>query len=130
MDDALFELSEKVESDRERNMYFEAMREIRLKRNAMQENFDEEMIRCFGSLSGNHAAVHVQDDDDDDELTLMELDEVEDNLAIDNMISKARPHFEDDLFAVTERLKVVLRMKTIAEDDNPLDPKAICESFP
>ncbi len=31
VDDALFELSDKVDNDRERNMYFEAMREIRLK---------------------------------------------------------------------------------------------------
>ncbi|MFT5659312.1 MAG: hypothetical protein ACI9KN_002595, partial [Gammaproteobacteria bacterium] len=127
MDDALFELSEKVGSDRERNMYFEAMREIRLKRNALQENFDEEMIGCFSRLSGHTAAVSLEDEDD--ELTLMELDDVEDGLAIDNMISKARPHFEDDLFAVTERLKIVLRHKNIAEDDNPLDPKAICDSF-
>lgn len=129
MDDALFELSEKVESDRERNMYFEAMRGIRLKRNAMQEKFDEEMILCFVNLSGHKVAAHSQADDEDEELTLMELDDVEDSLAIDNMISKARPHFEDDLFAVTERLKIVLRLKTITEDDNPLDPKAICESF-
>lgn len=127
-DDALFELSEKVESDRERNMYFDAMREIRLKRDTMQERFDEEMIACFSRLSGSHSGASLPSVDDD-ELTLMELDEVEDNLAIDNMISKARPHFEDDLFAVTERLKVVLRQNAIAEDDNPLDPKAICESF-
>jgi hypothetical protein len=129
MDDALFELSEKVENDRERNMYFEAMREIRLKRDVMQERFDREMINCFSRLSDNDTDASLSSDDDDSELTLMELDEVEDNLAIDNMISKARPHFEDDLFAVTERLKIVLRQNTIDEDDNPLDPKAICESF-
>jgi hypothetical protein len=45
------------------------------------------------------------------------------------MISRARPHFEDDLFAVTERLKLVIRRKEINEDENPLDPKAICECF-
>ena len=41
VDDALFELSEKVDSDSDRSMYFDAMREIRLKRKALQEKFDD-----------------------------------------------------------------------------------------
>lgn len=127
VDDALFELSDKVSNDRERNMYFEALREIRLKREGLQQNFDYEMKLNFEQfVKGKNLA---QADDEEDELTLVELDDLEDNIAIDNMISKARPHFEDDLFAVTERLKLVLRRKQIDADENPLDPKAICDSF-
>lgn len=127
VDDALFELSDKVSNDRERNMYFEALREIRLKREGLQQNFDYEMKLNFEQfVKGKNSA---QADDEENELTLVELDDLEDNIAIDNMISKARPHFEDDLFAVTERLKLVLRRKQIDADENPLDPKAICDSF-
>jgi hypothetical protein len=127
VDDAMFELSDKVDNDRERNMYFEAMREIRLKRDGLQQHFDYEMQQCFKSfISGKPAAQELEDED---ELTLVELDDLEDNIAIENMISRARPHFEDDLFAVTERLKLVIRRKEINEDENPLDPKAICECF-
>jgi hypothetical protein len=127
MDDALFELSEKAETDRQRSMYFEAMREIRLKRSILQQGFDEAMEACFNQFSQNQSLTFLQEDSD--ELTLVELDDLEDAIAIDNMISKARPHFEDDLFAVTERLKLVLHRKEIDEDLNPLDPKAICDSF-
>ncbi|MEM7561574.1 MAG: DUF1631 domain-containing protein [Pseudomonadota bacterium] len=128
VDDALFELSDKVDNDRERNMYFEAMREIRLKRSGIQKNFDYEIQNNFdGFIKGRKTPDDI--DDDDDELTLVELDDLEDNIAIENMISKARPHFEDDLFAVSERLKAVLKRKEIAQDDNPLDPKSICDSF-
>ncbi len=127
VDDALFELSDKVDNDRERNMYFEAMREIRLKREFLQKEFDNEMRQCFERFVGGKTAETSVDDDD--ELTLVELEDLEDSIAIDNMISKARPHFEDDLFAVTERLKAVLRRREISEDENPLDPKAICDSF-
>ena len=127
VDDAMFELSDKVDNDRERNMYFEAMREIRLKRDGLKKHFDYEMQQCFKSfITGKPVA---QAADDEEELTLVELDDLEDNIAIENMISRARPHFEDDLFAVTERLKLVLRRKEIDEDKNPLDPKAICECF-
>ena len=128
VDDAMFELSDKVDNDRERNMYFEAMREIRLKRDGLKKHFDYEMQQYFSNFIGGKKTAR-KDDDDEDELTLVELDDVEDNIAIENMIKRARPQFEDELFAVTERLKLVVRRKEIDEDKNPLDPKAICDCF-
>ena len=127
VDDALFDLSEKVDNDHERTLYFESMREIRLKRKTIQANFDEELKQSFDRLIMNKSipAQHQGSD----ELSLVELSEVEDRLAIDNMISKARPYFDDDLFAVVERFKVILHRKQINDDQNPLDPKAICNSF-
>ncbi len=127
IDDALFGLSEKAESDRERNLYFEAMREIRIKRSLIQLGFDQAMEASFAQLIQDSASNVVAIDPD--ELTLVELDDIEDSIAVDNMISKARPNFEDDLFAVVERLKVVLQRDEIDEDINPFDPRAICNSF-
>ena len=127
VDDSLFELADKVDNDRQRNMYFEAMREIRLKRDGIKQNFDFEMHAHFDQFINGKSAV--DEDDDEGELTLVELDDLEDSIAIENMVSKARPRFEDDLFAVTERLKIVLRREEIDEDENPFDPKAICDSF-
>ena len=127
VDDALFDLADKVDNDRDRNMYFEAMREIRLKREGIKQNFDYELQAHFDRFIKGKAAV--ESIDDGEELTLVELDDLEDAIAIENMVSKARPHFEDELFAVSERLKIILKRDAIEEDDNPLDPKAICESF-
>jgi hypothetical protein len=130
VDDAMFELSDKVDNDRERNMYFEAMREIRVKREALKKRFGHEMQQGFNRfITGKPLSREADDEDDEDELTLIEFDDLEDNIAIENMISRARPYFEDDLFAVTERLKLILRRKEIDEDENPLDPKAICDCF-
>jgi hypothetical protein len=127
VDDALFQLSDKVDNDRERNMYFEAMREIRLKRDALKRKFDEEIQQSFErSLPGKK----VNDaEEDDTELTLIEYDDLEDSIAIRNMIARARPQFEDELFAVSERLKLVLKCDSLEADDNPLDPQAICDCF-
>ncbi len=127
VDDAMFERSDKVDNDRERTMYFEAMREIRLKRDSLKNSFDDEMKQCFDNfITGDPVA---SDADAMGELTLLELSVQEDNIAIQAMISRARPHFEDDLFAVTERLKLVLRREEINADKNPLDPKSICDCF-
>ena len=128
VDDALFELSDKVDNDKERNMYFEAMREIRLMRDGMKQRFDDEMQNCFDRLDDPRGKTDASAEQEE-ELTLIELDELEDNIAIDNMIARARPQFEDDLFAVTERLKLVLKCKELGQDENPLDPRAICASF-
>ena len=130
VDDALFTLSDKVDNDKERNMYFEAMREVRLKRDAIKREFDDEMQNCFGrAFRGNAKTQTGNDAEDETELTLLEYDDLEDNIAISNMISRARPQFEDELFAVTERLKLVLMRKSLEQDENPLDPRAICDCF-
>lgn len=127
IDDSLFELSDKAKNDSDRNMYFDAMREIRLKRDSIKDTFNHELEQKFSKLLNNEfskKSVEISS-----ELSLLDQDELEDSLAIDNMISKARPHFEDELFAISERLKAILSRKDISEDQNPLDPKSICDSF-
>ena len=130
VDDALFELSDKVDNDRERNQYFKAMREVRLKRDAIKREFDQEIQDCFGRVARGKSATKTSEvDEDDTELTLLEHDDLEDNIAISNMISRARPQVENELLAVTERLKLVLKRDSLEAGENPLDPKAICDCF-
>ena len=128
VDDSLFELADKVDNDRQRNMYFEAMREIRLKRESIKQTFDEEMARSFDRAAKSRTETDPEDDDAT-ELTLLEYEDLEDDIAIRNMVSRARPQFEDELFAVSERLKLVLKIEELKDDDNPLDPNAICKCF-
>ena len=127
VDDAMFERSDKVDNDRERTMFFEAMREIRLKRDSLKNQFDQEMRQRFDDFISDIPSARKTDGMG--ELTLLELSDLEDNIAIEAMISRARPHFEDDLFAVTERLKLVLEREEIDADRNPLDPRCICDCF-
>jgi len=127
LDDALFGLSDKVDNDTERNLYFKAMREIRLQREDLRQKFIAELTQSFDRALGGESATAR--DDDGDELTLIELDELEDKIAIGNMVTRARPRFEEELFALSERLKLVLKRKTFTESENPLDPKSICECF-
>ena len=81
VDDAMFELSDKVENDRERNLYFEAMREIRLKRDGLKKHFDYEMQQCFNNLITGKPVAQIENDEE--ELSLVELDDLEDDLEED-----------------------------------------------
>ena len=127
IDDSLFELSDKAKSNLDRNMYFDAMREIRLKRDSIKETFNNELEQKFSVLLSPQSVKKKTSENN--ELSLLDQDELEDSLAIDNMISKARPHFEDELFAIAERIKATLNLKDLSDDQNPLDPKSICDSF-
>jgi hypothetical protein len=65
VDDSLFELSEKAENDRERNMYFEAMREIRLKREGLKQHFDYEMkLRFDQFVKGGDTGDNLDDEEE------------------------------------------------------------------
>ncbi len=129
IDDALFDLSEKVGNDRERTMYFDAMRLVRIKRKAIEQGFDEAMQGAFDHLVMNRPGSTEKPGLDELELSLVDDEVLEDQIAIDNMISKARPRYEDDLFALRERLREVLHRSDIDPDDNPFDPRALCEGF-
>ena len=127
IDDTLFELSDKVDNDAQRNMYFESMREVRLKREGIKQNFDFELHELFDRFVG--AKSDAESSDDEEELTLVEFDDLEDDIAVKNMVSRARSQFEDDLFAVVARLNILLEREDISADDNPFDPRSICDSF-
>jgi hypothetical protein len=127
VDDALFEFAKKAETDNERNLYFEAMRNLRLNRKNLERDFDAGIKRGFDALITNEPSKQAAIDEG--ELSLVDQSEVEDQLAIDNMITKALPQFEDDLYAVEERLKVILHRSRISKGRNPLNPQTICESF-
>ena len=129
VDDALFDLSEKAGSDQVRTRYFDAMRLVRLKRKAIEEGFDVAMQQSFDNLMLERSPLPQKQDDGELELSLVDHEELEDKLAIDNMVSRARPQFEDELFAIRERLRTVLHRKQVPADLNPFDPLAICDSF-
>ena len=129
VDDALFDLSEKVDNDRDRTMYFDAMRLVRLKRQAIESGFAEAMQRAFDDLMLERGSSPQPAVDGELELSLVAHEEIEDQLAIEGMISRARPRFEDELYALRERLRTVLHRKEVDPDQNPFDPKAISESF-
>ncbi len=128
VDDALFELADKVETNQEHTLYFEAMREIRLKAASIKQKFEDEMSDQFEIFSG--AKLDIEEiTQGEPEMALIELDELEDSIAIQNMISKARPLFELELFALNQRIMTVLNREEVHESDCPIDPKAICFAF-
>ncbi len=136
VDDALFDRVNQSENAADHNVYFDTMREMRLKRSDINAEFKKR----FGVLSEaviKRVRVTGKDDkkkpdtDEGTEHELQMLDEtaLEESLALTTMVSKTRSVCQRELFPLDKRMAVILGQKEIAEDDNPLGPQIICQAF-
>lgn len=130
-DDLFFDLSSRATSNAEQNLYFESMRELRFKKaaaiNAFKQNFEQNFLSL--SQAGTSARAPVQENLNADNLTLVQNDTLEQEVAIAGMIAKARTNCQEAIYHLTTRLDYLIPRLTIDQDNNPLDPEQICRSF-
>lgn len=134
-DDLFFDLSGRAVSNTEQNLYFESMREIRLKKGVVKETFKRDFANSFKALT--EAEKNTGDDSNQKDLTadtldglsLLGNDQLEVKVAISGMTTKARNKYQEELYHLTCRLDYLIKHKTINETDNPLEPEAICLLF-
>lgn len=132
VDDALFDMAEKAENTTAQTNLFDGMREVRRKRPLMERLFHEGVTERFNKFSEGKA-VTVGDDkaeeSSQDGLSLVEDEALEEGLAISAMVGKADNRFARSLYALEQRLSVLVGGSKIESDSNPLSPRAICECF-
>lgn len=130
IDDALFELADRAESNAVQNMYFESMREVRIKRRGIELGFIREVNQAFRSLAGVTAKTDTSVIElSGDELSLVANDELDELVAFDSMVVKACRRFEKPLQELTTRLNTVIEASEVTADNNPFGPEIICRSF-
>lgn len=127
IDDALFALADKADNNTLQSLYFEAMREIRLRKDAMLGKFAARYHKEFlDTLHSGHAPsvepVSL-------ELALINDDELEETIAVRNMIEKAAELHADALYCLSQRLEAAMHGVAIDEKNNPFGPAVLCEAF-
>ena len=136
VDDALFDRVNQSENAADHSVYFDTMREMRLKRQDINAEFkkrfaelSEEVVQRARATSGD--GDDKSNTDGGAELKLEMLDEtaLEESLAVANMVSKIRGVCHDELFSLDKRMALILGQKEIGEDDNPLGPQIVCQAF-
>jgi len=131
VDDSLFELANNARSNNEQNRYFEAMREIRIKRKGVERHYQNIISRFFADPPGSEppraespaAPVNAET------LSLVGNDELEEQVAVNAMISKARAYFQGPLIQLQARFTQVYPGATEESPVNPLAPEHICHAF-
>lgn len=128
IDDSLFELADKSESNQQQTLYFDAMREARLENETMQKAYFEALSQGFDDAltKGLPAKVRASAAD---KMGLMDDDELEESLAITNMVSSAEIRNKEALYGLTARLNYLVEDIEITQENNPLHPRVLFGAF-
>ncbi|PAU80061.1 hypothetical protein CK501_10435 [Halovibrio salipaludis] len=131
IDDALFELANGARSNNDQNRYFETMREIRIKRKGIEKQFREALTNLFRKPPGSNAEeAHDQPQSvDADSLSLVDNDDLEEQVAINAMVTKATVSFQGPLLQLQTRLTALYPGHDSEHPVNPLAPEHLCGAF-
>ncbi|MEM1435483.1 MAG: DUF1631 domain-containing protein [Pseudomonadota bacterium] len=133
-DDALFELADRSESNTEQTLFFESMRQIRLRRDDVIAETLKGYHRSFellfarGPLDAEANTLPASQQSVED-LSLLGNDELEINVAMNGMVSKVASQHSALLAELTKRIDYICKAQTITEQTNPLGPTSLCQSF-
>lgn len=128
-DDALFEMADRSRSDTDQNMYFDAMRELRLQRRHITEDFGRRFYENFERLYDGRSNSATSDDLDADEMSLIQNEEVEVGVAIVGIVSKVNEALGTPVLHLTRRIDSLCKTATVTDAVNPLGPDLLAGAF-
>ncbi len=131
VDDALFDLAERAQSNASQVQFFDGMREVRKKRQLVERVFQEQLSKIFsdfaeGKLKPVKPEVSTQGSAG---LSLVDDQELEESLAISSMVAKAENRLARTLFLVNQRLAVINGGHAVEDASNPVGPAPLCQAF-
>ncbi len=128
-DDALYDLSISANSNSEQTLYFDSMREIRSAKQLIVDRFRENIIDMFNQLLSRLSRAPTTENLSRENFSLVETDEVEQDVALSSMVTKSRAHNQEALYHLKCRFDKLLPGRDITDQNNPLGPDAICNAF-
>ena len=132
IDDALFARAEKAESNMVQTQYFDAMRELRIIRKDIETDFINGFCDRFNQgepRNGGSSEALSLNFEDDSSIGLVGKNDMEEELAISNMINKTRGTCTQTLYSLDKRIGFLIRDPDLERWHNPLGPEAICDAF-
>jgi len=131
IDDSFFELANGARSNNEQNRFFEAMREIRIKRRGIEHHFQHALSTLFRDPPKlKHAEKQdVLEEINADTLSLIQEDSLEEDVASHTMVTKARANFQGQLLQIQTRMTSIYTNASEEDPVNPVDPEFICKGF-
>ena len=132
LDDALYKLADKAESNDLQTRYFDAMREVRKERVGIEKSFQDNVLSGYDSFWRSRpesSALSEEDEVDYENLALIESDTLEEELAISNMVARGDNICLRELYALEQRFSKLLNGMPVESKNNPLAPDKICNAF-
>ncbi len=128
-DDSLFEIADRATSNVEQNAFFEAMRDLRMKRRNIERGFLQQLFEAFAKLNQYEIGKPpAMDEVSFDSLSLVQNDDLEASVAVDTMVAKVMSRAAQPLGHLTTRMNALISKK-LDDKSNPLGPHALCDYF-
>jgi len=134
-DDLFFDLASKAGSNNEQNLYFESMREVRIKKSEIWNQFKTRYDDNFRNLTssrtspyGNQSQSPAEIGPGLDAIKLIDKDDMEQDVAITGIVTRARIENQELLYQLNCRFDYLMPDVRINENNNPLDPAQICNA--
>jgi len=129
VDDSLFALADKASNNTLQSHYFDAMREIRLKRKEIEAAFRERFKEKSDEIIENKFTFKSQSDTPSIAnigLSLIEDDDLEESLAITTLTDKISTLCHNEIYGLDKRVGLLLGIKELETEANPIGPRIIC----
>lgn len=129
VDDELYQLADKSASDVLQTRYFDAMRELRKLREGIEKSFLRNQLDRFDDFWTRPPVAEEAPLPVGDELSLVDEDELEENLAVNGMVSKAENRYHRELFGLNMRFAQLAGLSDLGSRQNPIGPYGLAEGF-
>lgn len=127
-DDSLFALADRAGSNQDQTAYFDAMRELRLRRKSMTVSMLQYVSQAFnesGRFKPARSGASLEQVDQDS-LSLLDHSELEQQVAIENLVTKLRNQYQEPVRMLAVRVRHLMPDIELADDQMPLSPEVIC----
>ena len=132
LDEALINRGNKEGDDPDCDSYVEAERELRAKRQEILIEFNEGFTRHYSARlnsGGAAAASSKKDGGQAGGLSLVDEHELEESLAVDGLVARARDRLRNELYALARRFNVLIDGANYDDESQPFDPEVIGYAF-
>lgn len=124
--DRLFEQAEKGNSNQDQRVYFDAIQRLNDAAAAMQNAFDSQLEHSYRQfLLGRDDDEVAPAPQNLSSLTLVAREQLEDELAVSMIVSRANTQYSESLWKLNRRLAVLRGGKKVADDSNPFGPAKV-----
>ncbi|VUD40366.1 hypothetical protein TDB9533_00152 [Thalassocella blandensis] len=131
-EDLFYDLSKRASSNNEQNLYFESMREIRIKKGALTLAFIEGLKASFVALHSGQTKDSTRHHDTDLEfhnLAMVEREALEIDIAAKTMADRTCELFKQEIHDFTRRLEHLVPDNQLSNQSTPLAPQIISLAF-
>lgn len=127
-DDVLFGMADRADSNQDQIAYFDAMRELRLRRKAMTNSVLNWVARAFNEIGRFDPLPRSRglEEVDQDSLSLLDDSELEQKVAIESLINKLASRYAEPVRLLSARIAHVSGHRELADRQMPLSPEVIC----